>query len=109
MNTTKHFNSLPGISCILCRDDRRETILLQISIPFRELAAFYGQACVEGEHHEEISIPFRELAAFYEKEYAEKPYSLSISIPFRELAAFYVYDGAWAQISGSVFQFPSGN
>ena len=57
-----------------------------------------------------ISIPFRELAAFYVSEGMTGLFvSGRISIPFRELAAFYATEGNAMQIARTLFQFPSGN
>ena len=86
-----HFNSLPGISCILCLDRLAAVgVVLFISIPFRELAAFYGRRGFSTEANlVAISIPFRELAAFYGNFLIDKEREFWISIPFRELAAFY--------------------
>ena len=60
-----------------------------ISIPFRELAAFYGVFHVYASKNRHISIPFRELAAFYVRRSGASGEGKGISIPFRELAAFY--------------------
>ena len=63
----QYFNSLPGISCILWASGlQRRNNLANISIPFRELAAFYVCVVVFDRALGFISIPFRELAAFYE-------------------------------------------
>ena len=80
-----------------------------ISIPFRELAAFY--ACCQSFHRSRfrISIPFRELAAFYG--FLEMVFDIAYDY-FNSLPGIScilcVLCGSLARV-GLLFQFPSGN